>query len=322
MAMQTRTVIYGVDVSQQWLDVCRHGEAETRRLANAKRDVNHWLKSLPPGSTALAVEATNTYHELLVAQARHFGLTVYLISGYQLKHYARSLNVRMRTDAVDARLLARFLEREIDDLRPYEPPSPRQRRLLQLLRRRALLVKQIQQLRQSFAGVAELSRSVNSVIHRQQHLIALIDKRLHELACELRWNSDLRHLRSLPGVGPLNALALCAAFRSGEFAHRDPFVAFLGLDVRTKDSGKHRGRRKLTKKGCPEFRRLLYNAAMAATREQAYFHGYYLSLQTRGLTKTAALVVVSRRIARLAFALLKNHTSFDPKLHREACSTT
>jgi len=35
----------------------------------------------------------------------------------------------------------------------------------------------------------------------------------------------------------------------GDFAHHDAFVAFLGIDVRTKDSGKHKGRRKLTKHG-------------------------------------------------------------------------
>ena len=38
----------------------------------------------------------------------------------------------------------------------------------------------------------------------------------------------------------------------------------MGLDVRVRDSGTFRGRRKLTKKGDPEVRRLLYNAAMAA----------------------------------------------------------
>ena len=42
--------------------------------------------------------------------------------------------------------------------------------------------------------------------------------------------------------------------------------------MRTKDSGKHKGRRKLTKKGDPEYRRLLYNAAMAATKTGYYFN--------------------------------------------------
>ncbi len=321
MAMHVKKVILGCDVSQQWLDYCQYGDSRTTRILNQRRDIDRWLKALG-GPAAIAVEATNTYHELLVERARHIGLTVYLISGYQLRHYGLSLNVRMRTDRVDAQLLARFLEREIDALRPYEPRSPKHQRLLRLMRRRTLLVRQRQQLRQSFVDLPELRNSAHSVARRQQQLIALIERRLHRLARELGWQQDLARLRSLPGVGPLNALALCAAYRSGHFPHRDPFIAFLGLDVRAKDSGQHKGRRKLTKKGNPEYRRLLYNAAMAATQDGRHFHPYYCTLQARGLSKTAALVAVARKIARLAFTLLKRQTTFDPSLDRRPCLTT
>jgi transposase len=42
------------------------------------------------------------------------GLVVYLVSGYQIKHYGHALGQRMRTDEIDARLISRFLAREID----------------------------------------------------------------------------------------------------------------------------------------------------------------------------------------------------------------
>lgn len=310
MAMLRRRVIYGVDVSRHWLDVCRHGETSTRRLANDRQAIDQWLKSHRGPTMSLAVEATNTYHELLVERARQAGVAVYLISGYQLKHYANSLNVRMRTDAGDAQLLARWLDREIDALRPYEPRSPQHQRLMRLLKRRALLVKQRQQLRQSFAQLPELDLSP---LHRElRQLIVVIDRQLHRLARELGWSRQLECLRSAPGIGPLNALALCAAYHAGDFRHRDPFVAYLGLDVRAKDSGQHRGKRKLTKKGLPEYRRLLHNAAMAASRPGGHFHTEYLALQRRGFCRTAALVVISRKLARMAFGLLRNGQCFNP----------
>jgi hypothetical protein len=46
----------------------------------------------------------------------------------------------------------------------------------------------------------------------------------------------------------------------------DAFVAFTGLDLRPKDSGQCRGRRRLSKRGPGELRRLLYLAAMAAAK--------------------------------------------------------
>lgn len=322
MAMQVQKTILGCDVSQEWLDWCRYGDESTTQIRNSRGDIDRWLKAFAAESTAIAVEATNVYHELVVERALHWGLTVYVVSGYQLKHYGNSLNIRMRTDAVDAQILARFLDREIDALRPYQPRSPLHTQSIRLLKRRALLVKHRQQLSQSFADLPEL-RSAQCNINRQlQQAIQQIEKRLHQLARELGWQHDLACLVTAPGVGPLNALALCAAYHSGQFTHRDAFVAFLGLDVRTKDSGKHKGRRKLTKKGEPEYRRLLHNAAMAATKKGRYFHEEYLRLQARGMCKIAALVAIARKIARLAFGLLQNQTKFNPITHRGRCMST
>ena len=93
------------------------------------------------------------------------------------------------------------------------------------------------------------------------------------------------------------------AYRSGHFVHRDPFVAFLGLDVRATDSGKYKGTRNLTKHG-------------------QHFHHDYLKLQAPGLCKIAALVIIARKLARLAFSLFKNQTSFEPQRYRDACPAT
>lgn len=315
MALQASPVILGIDVSQDWLDVCQHGSERLERVDNTPKAIRALLRRY--GLAALAVEATNTYHEKLVELAYRQGFKVYLISGYQLKHYGESLGQRMRTDAVDAQLLARMLDREVDRLRPYEPRSPQQTQLRRLLKRRALLVRHQQQLSQSLAGTG-LDASLKSLQRRYREVIVLIDKRLTSLANELGWRTDLARLRSIPGIGPLTALALLEAWRSGSFTHRDPYIAFLGLDVKTKDSGKHKGRRKLTKQGNPEARRLLFNAAMAATKQGRHFAPTYQALQNRGFTKIQALVIICRKLARLAFVLLKKQSSFNP----EACLAT
>lgn len=309
MAMPVSPVILGIDVSKDSLDVCEYGSEAVKEFPNRRRDINTLLKSYP--NAAIAVEATNTYHELVVELALAKGLVVYLISGYQLKHYAKSLGQRMQNDPLDARLLARMLAHEIDELRPYQPRSKQQVEVRRLLGRRKLLVTQQQQLRQSLAGMG-FGRSLKSLLSRLDGVIRLIEKRLKTLARELGWLTDLARLRTIPGVGPLNALALLEAYHSGQFMHRDPFIAFLGMDVRTKDSGKLKGRRKLTKMGNPEPRRLLYNAAQSASKEGQYFHEMKLALQARGLTKIQSLVVISRKIARIAFGLLKNQQCFDP----------
>ena len=116
-------------------------------------------------------------------------------------------------------------------------------------------------------------------------------------------------------------MALVATWHRGDFSNVDAFVAFLGLDVRVRQSGCWQGRRKLTKKGDGEIRRLLFNAAMQG-RRNALWEPYYLRLRDRGLSSTAAFMALGRKLARVCFALLQNDSEFDPRQHRPACMST
>ena len=309
MAKRVEQVILGIDVSQGWLDICVYGQRSVERIDNRAPAIKQVLRRWP--QAAIAVEATNTFHELLVEQALALGLRVYVINGYQLSHYAKSLGQRMRNDPIDAQLLARYLAREIDQLRPLAPRQRQVGQIRRLLKRRALLVGQATQLRLSFAGMTELKTSVASLQRRLREVIALIERRIACLAKQLAWQSDLKRLQQVPGIGPLTAYGLLAAYHSGQFNHRNQYIAFLGLDVRTKDSGKHRGRRKLSKQGDGEIRRLLYNAAMAASRTPL-FEPAYTQARVRGYATTAALVIIARKLARVAFGLLRHQRPFDP----------
>jgi hypothetical protein len=42
----------------------------------------------------------------------------------------------------------------------------------------------------------------------------------------------------------------------------------------------------------------------------------------RGLSSTAAFVALSRKLARVCFALLKNHASFNPQTFQIPCTST
>lgn len=310
MATQMQSVLLGVDVSQGWLDFHQHGEEAVERIANERRAIDGFLKRFPAG--ALAVEATNTYHQLLVERALKRGLVVYLVSGYQIKHYGHALGQRMRTDEIDARLISRFLAREIDQLKPFEPKSPEHALLWALLKRRAKVIQSRQQLQQSFAGIKQLQRHAQQIRNTLARVLADLDRRLAKLVCALGWQEEVQRVRGIPGVGPLTAQALVAAYHSGSFVHHDPFIAYLGLDVRAKDSGKFRGQRKLTKHGDGEYRRLLYCAAVTACRMPGYFRERYEGLLARGLATTAAHVVIARKLAIVGFNLLRKGAEFDP----------
>lgn len=320
MAMHAQPLHIGVDVSKARLDICEAQAQPLRQLCNERRAIRAWLKGLP-GPACIAVEATNTYHLLLLEEAHGLGHTLYVVDGYRLNRYREGIGGRAKTDASDARLLRRYLEREQADLRPFSPPPKGYARIQRLLHRRAVLVKSKGALEQSLRELPELKRSAKALMRQLARLDVLIQKRLHQALEHQGWLTEAKRCQAIEGVGPLTGAALVMAFKRGPFKSSDAFIAFLGLDVRVRDSGQCRGRRKLTKQGDPELRRLLHLAAMRACHTPAW-EAFYQRYLARGLTKIQALVVLARKLARIAFALLKNQTTYRTKAQPGVCSAT
>lgn len=320
MAKRVEECIYGVDVAKDWLDICAAEDGEVTRIDNNTTEIGRWLRELK-GPARVAVEATNCFHERVVALAHEAGHAVYLVDALRLSRYREAVGQRAKTDRRDAALLARYLRQEGSELRQWQPRDPGVETVWRLLKRRATVVRGKTRLRQSLTDLGLLQADVQALINSHQQLILRLERELFRRVRELGWQDELVRSRSIPGVGPLTALGLVAAFHRGPFRSADAFVAFLGMDVRVRDSGRFRGRRKLTKKGEPELRRLLYNAAMAARRDD-HWSPYYDSLRARGLSGIAALVALARKLIRVCFALLTNQAMFDRQHQRQTCATT
>ena len=305
MAKLVAKITLGIDVAKDQLVICNWNSDELLSIANDANTINNWLRTLT-GPVRIALEPTSHYHLAVVEAAQDRGHQIYLVNARQLVHYRQAVNVRHKTDPQDAWLLARYLEHEAAQLRPFQPQDRRAQRLWGLILRRAIVIKSRQQLTQSFSGSGV---SIKGLLTHYQYLVARIERQMLILIRELGWWFDYLRCHSIPGVGPITACALTVAYHRGAFASGDAFVAYLGLDVRVRESGYYKGKRKLTKRGEPELRRLLYCGSHGA-RSYHLFASYYQRQLEKGLCKTAARVVLARKIVRIAFALLRNEESF------------
>lgn len=317
MAMQVNKMIVGADVAKAELVIHHDDRDEIIRLKNTKPEIKRWLKQQPLG-TAIAVEATNIYHLDLVELAHGFGFDVYVIDGFQLSNYRKSVGGRVKTDPSDARLLSRFLKNEGDDLRPWTPPPAVYGKLQSLLRRRAVLVTARTALAQSWTNESLLKAAFKTFVTSIDRLDQLIQKKIKEVLREAGLHEQVARCQAVEGIGFLTATALVMAFVRGEFKSSDSYIAFLGMDLRVNDSGEKNGRRRLTKRGCSEIRRLLHNAAMAASRSAAW-KGVYEQYRNSGKATTQALVILARKLARVAFALMRNQDEYVTKGGKMAC---
>ncbi|MES3041878.1 MAG: IS110 family transposase [Pseudomonadota bacterium] len=301
---------FGVDVGSEHLDIAVFGSHEVKRIANEAKAIRKWLDAVPLNSR-LALESTGSYHLTLATLAHARGVAVYLLNPRDIKHYAQSLGQRGKTDRLDARVIARFIEREHAQLRTWQPLSPQQQKLDDLIRQRALLQKQHAAQKQALKHRGGLKETMADVLKSMQQALDRLERMIGQAARELpSGDVSMRSLISIPGIGTLTAAALLRLFSRAADASADAIVALTGLDPRPMDSGNKRGVRRLSKRGEPEIRRLLYTASMSGAKTQTWLP-YYERERAKKLSSTAALMALARRILRVAYSLFKTGQQFD-----------
>ncbi len=194
----------GVDVAKDNVVVaCSQASFATRSVPNTTTALKAFLRTLP-AQCHIAMEATGCYYQNLADLAHGRGLRVYVLNPRDLSHYAKGVGMRAKTDRVDAALIARFLAHEADRLRPYEPATAEQRKMDQLLRRRATTVALKTALRQACAQDAFIKTETAKVIKAFDALLKKIDGQITRLnratperACQVQ------RLQTIPGVGLL-----------------------------------------------------------------------------------------------------------------------
>lgn len=311
-------IFYGIDVSKATLEIASDENYGTRTINNNPASITQWLNSLIEPSL-IGLESTGDYHSLMATMAHEAGHTVFLLQPRQLKNYAQGIGVRIKSDASDAEVIRRYISREYKDLRPFTPASELVTRLQKLVKRRAALTKARMSIKQSLHGLDLLEQDLKTFMRDFERLLDQID---HKMLCLIREDAELNaqreRLASIPGIGLVTSIALAALFKRFAFEGPDSVVSYVGLEPKVRQSGVWSGRRKISKRGPGELRRLLYIAALTASREPAW-REIYNRHKTKGLPSTACMVILSRKILKTAFGIWnKPGELYDEKMIKRA----
>jgi transposase len=138
-----------------------------------------------------------------------------------------------------------------------------------------------------------------------------IDEEIEHL---LSHDPGAKGLQMVPEFGTQTVAVLRAELGEvARFQRLDQVVAYAGLDIEIKQSGKWQGKAKLSKRGSGLVRRMLYMAAMRCTwLPGSSFGVYYHRLLARGLGKKTALMAVMRKMLVIAARLLRTGEEYDP----------
>jgi transposase len=264
-----------------------------------------------PKEHPFVLEPTGRYSLLAATLAQQAGRQVLLASPRKAQLFLKSIQSRAKTDLLDSRGLALFGLSH--PLPAYPVKSEKTQQLEQLLRARRGLSQSItrlslQQRELPFAASALLPALKALKAQRKaldSHIALLVgEKDAFPLAGKLR---------AVPGIGPVVAATVAATLTERSFAGPEQFVAFIGLDVRVRQSGKRANTLGLSHQGDAELRRLFYLAAQANVRvKTSPFRALYERHVQKGRSRTAALCIVARKLAVLCWSMDKHGSAYDP----------
>jgi transposase len=234
----------GVDVSKDRLDVHVLPDGESFVVARDGKglaELVERLSALQP--ERIAVEATGGFETVVAAALAGASLPLVIVNPAQARHFAQALGRRAKTDPIDAKMIACFVEATKPDLRPLADEATRL--LADLVARRRQIIEMI---------VAERNRERRVHVKRIHksivRLIAALEKELAEIDAEIdasvrgspAWREKEDLLASVPGVGPITARTLIAELPELGTLDGKRIASLAGLAPFTRQSGQWRGK--------------------------------------------------------------------------------
>jgi transposase len=328
--MKTLKQSIGIDVAKDSLVCCigslNEGDkqtfSKTKSFTNDKSGFDQllsWATFSTFEDIIFVMEATGVYYENLAYYLDAHDKKLSVLLPNKVKHFAKSLNIKTKTDGVDALLLSRLgLERQLTQ---WKMPSKQMREIKFLSREyREAKAKLIVTKNQLHAKEHSYG-CPPSVVKRLKKQISFLEMQLLEIEAELRTTAisdsslydKIAKLSTIPGVSFMTVISILAetnAFVLVENAKQ--LVSYSGLDIQHKQSGLKDGKTRISKKGNSFIRNALYMPALCASRHNPDMKVFYTRLIERKPAKKIGITAVARKLLILMYILWKNDTEFDP----------
>jgi transposase len=297
----------------------------SRKFANNKTgfaECNAWITKhwkQREINLVIIMEATGVYYEncAFYLSKKKFSVTVILPN--KAKKYMQAIGLKSKNDKIDAKGLARMGAEQ--SLTPWEPMSEFFYQLRELTRQhqtlqdhRTMLLNQIH--------ANEKGMFINNLVMKQlKALVKAIDKQLeaNEAAIEKQVESNseiaerVEKIIKIKGLGVLTIATLIAETNGfGLFNSSPQLVSYAGYDIVENESGKHKGKTRISKKGNSRIRRALHMPALGVIKwkQKPFLNLYHRTLEKHQL-KMKSIVAVQKKLLVLIYALWKKNVEYN-----------
>lgn len=268
------------------------------------------------------------------------GLPVFVVAPSKL---LRPVRPGAKTDRLDCLKLAEYAAKGL--LKPIAVPEVEAEADRSVIRRRHQVVDNLRRVKQRIksvlllygvappAGLETWSKravtqldglglpgrakvSLDSLVRELRFLekeLRRIDQELEKLARLKRHRARASALRSIPGVGPVAAMAFCLElFNPRRFNRPEEVASYLGLAPTVRQSGEGQARGRLIPTGQKRLRSILVEAAWTWKRHDPQAKEIYNRILARCGVAQKAICALARRLAVIMWRLTLEQRPYQP----------
>lgn len=153
-----------------------------------------------------------------------------------------------------------------------------------------------------------------SNIETENRYIDNLEKQMNGHSEQIPYSQSILSIKGIGHITVAGLIGEVGDFR--KFKTVSEIMKLAGLDLFEISSGKHKGQRRISKRGRSLIRKLLFFAAINAVKSNGIMHAKYQKMLNDGTIKIKALVAISRKLLRIIFALARDNVQYDGDYHK------
>lgn len=259
------------------------------------------------------MEATGVYYEDLAYFLNSKEKIVSVQLAQKIKYYAKSCNLKTKTDKVDCKMIAEFgIEKNLKGTDLWTPPSKEFKIIRDLSRERSSLKRSQTSAELQLHAMNHSHEKTKSVIAMKEEQIVFYQTQVKKVEKEIEnlvkkdkgLYAKIEKIQTIKGVGFITIITVLTEVNGFLlFKNIRQLVSYAGLDVVDKESGKYVGKTKISKKGNVHLRTALYMPAISAIRYNEDLKSFNNRVMKNRKIKKQGIVAVMRKILILIYTL-------------------
>lgn len=296
----------GCDVGKTAIVVFDAVTGRSRSIVNEPQALSDFAASLE-ATCFVVCEATGGYESALLAALLAAGVPVHRADARKVKAFIRSFGTLGKTDAIDARALARYGKDRCAELARWQARDHDRLRLqaLVLIRRDMIRDRLAYANRRAAPGADPAHPHLDALLASFDAQIKAVEADINALTAQCQPIARaVKTLIAIEGMGAKTATALIALMPELGSLPRRQAAALAGLAPHPKQSGDTEAYRR-TRGGRPEVKRVLFMAALSARKHNPTLKAFFERLVQAGKKPLVAITAIMRKLVVIANAKLK-----------------